>query len=90
MTEIRIDLIKILNILSTHYSIQIGVNGDYVGMFDSVGDIPYKYLTMEVKCVYPGIVEKREESIDGVTGLTPVSHRAVTRIDLIDDEEYEE
>lgn len=86
----RIDLIKIIDILSTHYSIQIGVDGNYVGMFDNVGDIPYKYLTMKVKCVYPGIIEKKEESIDGVTGLTPVSHRAVTRIDLIDDGEYEE
>ena len=86
----RIDLIKIVDILSTHYSIQIGVDGDYVGMFDNIGDIPYKYLTMKVKCVYPGIVEKKEESIDGVTGLAPVSHKAVTRIDLIYDGGYEE
>ena len=89
MTD-RIDLIKIINILSTHYSIQIGVDGNYVGMFDNIGDIPYKYLTMEVKCIYPGIVEKKEEPIDGVTGLSPVSHRAVTHIDLIYDEGYEE
>lgn len=90
MTD-RIDLIKIVSILSTHYSIQIGVDGNYVGMFDSIGDVPYKYLTMEVKCVYPGIVEKKdEEAIDGVTGLSPVSRRAVIRIDLNNDGGYEE
>lgn len=84
------DLIKIVDILSTHYSIQIGVDGNYVGMFDKIDDIPYKYLTMKVKCVYPGIVEKKGESVNGITGLTSVSHIAVTRIDLINDGEYEE
>lgn len=45
-------LIDIIEILSDHYKIKIGINGDYVGTFDK-GDVRYYLLQMKVTAIYP-------------------------------------
>lgn len=75
-------LINIIDILSRNYPIQIGVNGSLVGVFEHADEIPYKYLNLCVKSIYPGIIENTHKSIDGINGLNPVAPKAVMRLDL--------
>lgn len=76
-------LINIIDILSRNYPIQLGVNGSLVGVFEHADEIPYKYLNLCVKRIYPGIIENTHKNIDGVTGLNPVAPKAVMRLDLV-------
>lgn len=45
-------LIDIIEILSDHYKIKIGLDGDYMGTFDK-GDIKYYFLQQRVTAIYP-------------------------------------
>lgn len=47
-----IRLIDIIEILSDHHKIKIGLDGDYMGTFDK-DDIKYYFLQQEVKAIYP-------------------------------------
>ena len=50
--ELKFRLIDIISVLSINYDAKIGVNGNFVGQF-SIRDIPYRYLNLYVKCIYP-------------------------------------
>ena len=75
-------LVDIIDILAKNYTIHLGVDGYIVGVFNCVDDIPYKYLRLRVKRVYPGAVENENEQIDGVTGLDPLPPKAFIGLDL--------
>lgn len=53
MENKTIKLIDIIPFLSNNYDMKIGVDGNYVGQFGTWDDIPYKYLKLNVKCIYP-------------------------------------
>ena len=76
-------LFDVIETLSRHYPIQIGVNGSLVGVFEHADEIPYKYLNLRVNCIYPGIIENTHKQIEGINGLNPVAPKAVMRLDLV-------
>lgn len=45
-------LLDLMPILSTHFDLKLGVDGNFVGQF-KYSEVPYKYLILAVKCVYP-------------------------------------
>lgn len=45
-------LLDLMPILSTHFDFKLGVDGNFVGQF-KYSEVPYKYLILSVKCVYP-------------------------------------
>lgn len=45
-------LIDLMPILSKRFDLKLGVDGNFVGQF-KYSEVPYKYLTLSVKCVYP-------------------------------------
>ena len=45
-------LIDLMPILSNHFDLKLGVDGNFVGQF-KYSEVPYKYLILSVKCVYP-------------------------------------
>lgn len=47
-------LIDIIDILDKKYTVHIGVDDYIVGAFANVDEIPYKYLKLRVKRIYPG------------------------------------
>lgn len=75
-------LVDIIDILAKNYTIHLGVDGYIVGVFNCVDDIPYKYLKLRVKRIYPGAVENENKRIDGITGLDPLPPKAIIGLDL--------
>lgn len=75
-------LIDIIDILAKNYTVHVSVDGYIVGTFANADEIPYKYLKMHVKRIYPGTVENEHKCIDGITGLDPVAPKAIMGIDL--------
>lgn len=75
-------LIDIIDVLSRNYPIQIGVDGSLVGVFEHADEIPYKYLNLNVKCIYPGIIENSHKRVEAINGLEPLAPKAVMRLDL--------
>ena len=47
-----LQLIDILTALTKTEDVKIGVDGTFVGQFN-VNDIPYRYIYLYVKCIYP-------------------------------------
>ena len=75
-------LVDIIDILAKNYTIHLCVDGYVVGVFNCVDDIPYKYLKLRVKRIYPGSVENENKRIDGITGLDPLPPKAFIGLDL--------